>query len=54
MFNFQDSPKDVMDKVALTPYTTSRREAAKSDGHMWFDELIASSEAIPAPYGPTP
>lgn len=53
-FQFQDSEKDVLDKVALTPYTTNRKEAAKSDGHMWFDELILSSEPIPSPNGPTP
>jgi hypothetical protein len=54
VFKFQDGPTDVFDKVALTPYTTNRSEAAKADGLMWFDELIASSQPIPAPYGPTP
>jgi hypothetical protein len=53
-FKYQDGPSDVFDKVALTPYTTNRSEAAAADGHMWFDELIASSQPIPAPYGPTP
>lgn len=53
-FKFEDSEKDVLDKVALTPYITNRKEAAKSDGHMWFDELIVSSQPIPAPNGPTP
>lgn len=53
-FKFQDGPRDVFDKVALTPYTTDRKEAASSDGQMWFDDLIVSSQPIPAPYGPTP
>lgn len=53
-FQFENSPKDVLDKVALTPYITNRKEAAKSDGHMWFDDLIVSSGPIPAPNGPTP
>lgn len=54
LFHFEDGPADVLDKVALTPYTTNRKEAAKSDGHMWFDELIVSTQPIPAPNGPTP
>jgi len=53
-FNYQDALGDVLDKVALTPYITNRKEAAKSDGHMWFDELIVSTQPIPAPNGPTP
>ena len=53
-FKFEDGPSDVLDKVALTPYITNRKEAAPSDGHMWFDELIVSGGPIPAPNGPTP
>ena len=53
---FQESAGDVLDKIALTAYITGRRttDLAPSDGHMWFDELILSSQPIPAPNGPTP
>jgi len=54
--NYQTAPSDVLDKVAFTAYITDRltTDVAASDGHMWFDDLIISSQPIPAPNGPTP
>jgi hypothetical protein len=56
LFNYEVGVTDVIDKLALTPYITSRHdtEVADSDGHVWYDELIVSSQPIPAPCGPTP
>jgi len=41
--------------ITLLPYMTAKDpKADHPTGYMWFDELIISSEPIPAPVGPTP
>jgi len=48
-----NNPQDSgFDAVTLTQYMTSARPVAHPAAHVWYDDLIISSEAIPSPTAP--
>lgn len=40
---------DPFDRIMLTPYMTGLSTTAPTDAHMWFDELIVSTQSIAVP-----
>src|SRR5207249_812110 len=55
-YNFETSASDVYSWVVFYNYITNRSANASGgqDGHMWFDELVLSTQPIAAPGAVTP
>jgi hypothetical protein len=51
----QDKGSDGFDALTFTQFMTGKQASvAHLTAHVWYDELIVSSQSIPAPIGPTP
>jgi chitodextrinase len=53
--NFNNSASDVYNSITLLPYNTNKPASQVNPvAYTWYDELIVSTQPIPAPTGPTP
>ena len=53
--NYNNGPSDVYNAVTLLPYNTHKDVTLTNlVAYTWYDELIVSTQPIPAPAGPTP
>jgi hypothetical protein len=53
--DFNSGPGDVYNHITLIPYNTSKPSTQVNPvAYTWYDELIVSTQPVPAPNGPTP
>jgi hypothetical protein len=55
VLQYNTSPSDVYNWITLLPYNTTKPASQTNPvAYTWYDELIVSTQPIPAPTGPTP
>jgi hypothetical protein len=55
VLQYNTSPSDVYNSITLLPYNTTKPAGqTNAVAYTWYDELIVSTQPIPAPTGPTP